>query len=578
MALVLVSGTQLEIKPAKLPLNRLFLAVIGFLYLIALPSFIFYDQETNLERAVNLMVWFNLGFIFIIGFVQINRTGLLRYSKLSIGLLICGLLMTIPLLETQSDQLSALPRMIALWTGLFLFLLLQQFQFTNKQKQRLLWFLVFSSVIESLMIYLLTYFNWGHEDSFISQYHVAYLCVFPTQEALFSFVMTGLLASGYLLAREAKKYQLKISSVGLLYLTPIITIPIIVFINTYYSWAIFIITLGAIYPYLIRFSNHKRLITWSILLLTSLFISMIVMSVIKANLGKDEINHPPPSAHTTTSLYQALDMFIEKPFTGYGYGRFSEQYVLYSARQHQLNAQFAPVIPNLTHPQNELLFWGIEGGILPIAAIILAGLFVLIRNSSAPKGTRLATISLLLPIVLTSLFSDVLHQSHIHWISFIILLYWLDQRITKYRSLSVSHWRIIAISRTGMLVTFFLWVVITILAYDRYYLFRYQQTNNLHELKKIHIPLLFRDQILVARAEKLIAQNSLHDKSEHYIQAFLDLIRDHPTPKYYQILISLYQITGDKNKELQTRMEAKFLFPDMHFLLEGPSLEQIQIR
>ncbi|MGR5456791.1 O-antigen ligase family protein, partial [Vibrio alfacsensis] len=92
----------------------------------------------------------------------------------------------------------------------------------------------------------------------------------------------------------------------------------------------------------------------------------------------------------------SIDMLIEKPFTGYGLGKFEAEYMVYTARQHQLNNNFAAGVPALDHPHNELLFWGIEGGLLPILGILLAALFILSRIYTAKPGTRLAIFALFL--------------------------------------------------------------------------------------------------------------------------------------------------------------------------------------
>lgn len=55
---------------------------------------------------------------------------------------------------------------------------------------------------------------------------------------------------------------------------------------------------------------------------------------------------------------QTIDMIIEKPFTGYGYGKFEAQYLLYTARQHQLNSSYPAGLASMDHPHNELLYWG----------------------------------------------------------------------------------------------------------------------------------------------------------------------------------------------------------------------------
>ena len=157
-------------------------------------------------------------------------------------------------------------------------------------------------------------------------------------------------------------------------------------------------------------------------------IGLIIGSSITVLIGETELmTEKARVSDKARSLFfpQSLDMLIEKPFTGYGYGRFEPEYITYTARQHQLNANYDPGFPSLNHPHNELLFWGVEGGLLPVLAIIIAAIIVLLRIYNAKKGTRLAMFALFVPIVLHSQLEYPFYHSAIHWITFIILLFGL---------------------------------------------------------------------------------------------------------------------------------------------------------
>ncbi|NMU84798.1 ligase, partial [Vibrio parahaemolyticus] len=111
----------------------------------------------------------------------------------------------------------------------------------------------------------------------------------------------------------------------------------------------------------------------------------------------------------------------------------------YTARQHALNENSPAGLPAMDHPHNELLYWGVEGGLLPILGIFLAMALVLYRIYQAKRGTRLALLALFIPIVLHSQLEYPFYHSLVHWLIFVILLYWVDQRVSRYRQVGFSN-------------------------------------------------------------------------------------------------------------------------------------------
>ena len=143
MAILLLKGTTLEVTPPQKPLNRLFLIVVGSLYLLFFHLPAGFDSGIGLERYTNLVTWSIVISLILIGVILIYRQGKIRYTKLTCGLCICCLLLSFPLVEPDTRWHSILPRISALWLGLGLFLMFQQFAFSNKHKQRMLWFIVY---------------------------------------------------------------------------------------------------------------------------------------------------------------------------------------------------------------------------------------------------------------------------------------------------------------------------------------------------------------------------------------------------------------------------------------------------
>jgi len=557
MAILLLQGTTLDTPPPKRPHNKLFILVLGSLYLFFFPILAWFDNGTGLERYSNIITWLILLSLIFIGIIHVCRRKSLRYSKLTCGLSICCILLSLPLFEFDTNLVNILPRLSAVWLGLLFFLTLQQFSFSNKHKQRLLWFIVLSSLIAASFTYVKIIISHFHPSPIINSHIWG---AFPNYHTFSIFLISGILSSGYLLTRQIKKYQLKFSPTILLYITPVISLPLILFVCSPTIWSILLIGFCTILKYCFKQFTTKQLVGWFLsLCLGAVFgVLLFYLSLISSNKVTPSFDH----SVMLHSFVQTSDMFIERPFTGYGYGKFPQEYVLYSARQHALNPDLFPsAIPQLTSAHSEILTWGIEGGLIPVLTIVLSALFVLFRGYFAKKGARLATFSLLFPIVLGSVMSDILYQTHLLWITFIILLYWLDQRVTRYRLMYLSKWKIKTIQFIGLPLNIIFGAVLITLAYNHYYYNQYQQTKEKSNLSKLITPILYKDDILIENITYLLSKPTLSKKLNDNLPNLLRLIKQAPTPEYYHLLISCYKTLGEINKEHQTHLEAQYLFP-----------------
>ncbi len=245
MATLLLSGTQLEPQTPSVPLNKPFLTAMGFVYLFAMHIFLPNMGGDGLILPFNITTWIALSFAICLGLYQLSNYQCLRYSKLTIGLWVCSVIMTLPILYTNANWESSLSRVIGLWAGFSLFLVLQQFHFSNKHKQRLLWYIVIGVLIE-------TFFALYQYGLFASKslFNYSPEGIFQNRDTMASFLATGVAISGYLLARQPKKYNKKLSEITLLYVTPLTTLPILIVLNSLTGWISTGIGIVLILPYL----------------------------------------------------------------------------------------------------------------------------------------------------------------------------------------------------------------------------------------------------------------------------------------------------------------------------------------
>jgi len=563
MATLLLSGTQLQPQTPSVPLNKPFLTAIGIIYLIAMHIFLPNTGGDGLTLPFNVTTWIAVSFVVCLGLYQLSNNQTLRYSKLTIGLWLCSVIMTVPLFYTNADWNNALSRMIGLWAGFSLFLVLQQFHFSNKHRQRLLWYVVLGVLIETFFaLYQFGLFASNNLFNFTPD------GIFQDTDSMASFLATGVVISGYLLARQPKKYNKKLSEITLLYLTPLSTLPIIILLGSLIGWVSTVIGIILVLPYIYRFSPRQRFINWISAACLGLVLGLSAFYW-QAHHTSSTISRVTAPANINIAP-QSLDMLIEKPFTGYGYGNFEAQYTLYSARQHQLNPNYPPGQPGLEHPNNEILFWAIEGGLLPVLGIALAASLVLFRINSGKKGTRLAMFGLLIPTLVHSLIDTPFYQSAIHWVTFIILLFWIDQRVSKYRlfrfsKVSSSLLRFVAIA-LPIFATFCLMSIL----HTNFILTRFDQSEpkNLAILQQLINPTFSKqklDQSIYSAYLEMGLDEGKVEYFQPYINWSLNTIQENPRPELYNDLIEAYLAIGDISRAKQTKTEAEFLYPTIIF-------------
>jgi O-antigen polymerase len=217
-----------------------------------------------------------------------------------------------------------------------------------------------------------------------------------------------------------------------------------------------------------------------------------------------------------------------------------------------------------------VLYWGVEGGLLPLLAIILAALFVLARLYQAKKGTRLAMFALFVPIVLHSQLEYPFYHSAIHWITFVILLYWVDQRASSYRQAPFS-----IISKTALRVSSLVIPIVTSFymlttLHTNYVLTQFErsQPKDPDILNQVTNPVVWKDRYDWDIYSTYL-NIGLYKQDPQFIKPYVDwslkIIKDKPRPAFYNNLILAYQGLGDSVKAEQIRSEAQFLFPEQDF-------------
>lgn len=552
-------GTKLGPSEIRKPLTRPLLVCLGFFFMIGMHLYV-----RNIGGS-GLMLPFNAaGAIFIslaigIGLLEIARQHSFAYNYLSIGLIIGGLLLSIPAFYPQSELIASVSRLIWLWGGIFFFITLQQFTLTPQQRQILLWFILFSVLMESL-------FAWQQFLFLDSDNHIGYDAVsnrpygiFQQPNMMASFLATGLIISGYLLTRFPAHYETMKLNHWFTVLTPVFVIPLLFFLQSRVGWLAAVIGVVYLLPYLYNYASKKLLVLWIAMIVFSGFVTLSVADYMHWSL---------PQQDSTFVSYrwfiwpQALKMCLEHIYSGIGYGNFSAQYIAESAQWQHANAQAYSGIVGLQHPYNMFLYWVVEGGILALFGLATICIFAFISIRRAVPGTRRALFAMLLPILIHTQLDEPFYYSLAHTVIFFVLLYWIDAFGGKKR-IRLKRTRLIVLLGYVQVTLISLFLVSSLVT--GHYVAGYMKNSD----SKIYLDNhLYNGILWQAELDNfeynrrfdaiLVAQNSQGLKD--YIMWGIERAKKYPNPKVYRNLVLAYQALGENEKANMIQNEANYLF------------------
>lgn len=565
MTVLHVKGTRLAEQGISKPMVKPFLASLGFLFLLAMHYFQHNPGGAGLNLPFNAMSWIPFSFAIAFGLLEICRQRVWRYSRLTLVLFVCCLLLTIPVLFPQANSATALPRLIGLWAGFLFFVGLQQFAFSHKQRQRLLWLILLGVWLEAGFGWV--QFLWmepGNPIGYNTLENRPY-GIFQQPNVMASFLATGLVLSAYLLAR-LPMYRGKWSWLQLiLLLTPVVTLPILVVLSSRTGWLGAAVGVVLMIPYLRRFAAKAQWRMWLLMVVMGLSVSWQVNQHTGWAPKEERLSLISPRA---MHIPQAVNMFLAKPLSGYGYGRFETSYVTQTAQWHHQDPSKPYGMPSLDHPHNELAYWAAEGGILPLLGLLLAAAAVFLKIRKARAGTQLALVGLFLPITLHTQLEYPFYHSLPHWVMFIILIYWVDNLTAKYYRRQVEY--VLSIRGLVLILPVLTTGFMTTTLYSGHQLtqFETRQPANIDYLLKVNNPWAWQDRfewdLHVTQLQVGIAT-----ANPALIQTYIAWARQKaliwPRPTLYQNLIAAYQHLGETALAEQVQQEARYLFPGQIF-------------
>ena len=312
--------------------------------------------------------------------------------------------------------------------------------------------------------------------------------------------------------------------------------------------------------YLINYKKLKRAKVWFALAFLGLLISFISQ---QESRPTGAIEYSKNSRKTTYLL--TLELIKENPAIGIGYGKF-----LKSFREHYAERKSTdPNIQllgnnNMDHPHNEILFWTVEGGIIPLLGILfIVGSFLNIVWK-AKKNRAWSYLVLLLPITIHLQLELPFYISAIHWFTFIFLTFIVDAEHGKEYEIAInapSFFRVFSIMFPLIVCTYMLTTLQTMSLITKYERTGYKDPFllasglNFHALQKKYETLVM----------KLNLETGKRTKDENKIKAYIqwaeNFIQHSPYLFIYYDLATAYEAINDRKTGWEIYNHAKYLYP-----------------
>ncbi|WNC68132.1 Wzy polymerase domain-containing protein [Thalassotalea nanhaiensis] len=403
--------------------------VLLLFFIFAMHFTLLTPGGSGLYLPFNVMSWIFVSILIALGLWQIAVQKEIRLHKLHIFICIGFALMCIPMFYEGEFSDYAIPRLLGLLTGLVFLVAINQFQLSQKQNNDVL-FLILIGVSISALVSLVQYYFVTEPSTWPGYTPGATrpIGLFLQPNVIASFLATGLILAAYLFTTitptEQEKWH-KPLLVFILFSTPLL----LVLLQSRVGFLGVIVALILLLPFICKQSVKKTLLVLLIIIsgISAAFISTTFIDTQDrgAEIYKD--------AGARSDIYRvSAHMIYNKPLTGVGYGDFERKYREFHLAIMNENPDLLMPLDKLDHPHNEILLWGVEGGIVAILGLLIfaLGYFYLFANIKA--RTAFAYIALLTPILLHTQTEYPFYHSVPHWVVFLLLINFTQQGLTSF--------------------------------------------------------------------------------------------------------------------------------------------------
>lgn len=580
-------------------LHRILWATCAIYFLGGMHFFMHNRGGEGLSLPFNAWGWMFVSMAIGLGLWLVAVRRKLNWSPLQSSWWLAAVLLMLPMFYPgQEVRAYAIPRLLGLLAGLLFFLALSQWALGSKGRERLL-YLVLGGVALEAALGLVQYFFLGLNNPMGYDARINRPTgIFQQVNVMASLISTGLMLAVWLEGRAARlgqdfggqtepalalraKQALCVLRWGMMVAAGLLLVLIQSRVGQ----------LGAVLGLLIMapmLRNQRKLVL--VLALVGLGVGLgFLAQVLGAGAEGAGVVQRGLEAYKSIgvrSAYwsQSLQMILASPWRGWGYGGFEAAFLEFYMSAKLLQPELPALGGYVTHPHNELLYWTVEGGLLPLLGLLIMGLALLWRALQAPQRSQgLALLALLLPLLLHTQTEYPFYHAVALWLVFIILVHQLDAEIED-QSVSQgwpARWRelayrpVLAMRSMGLLIPlvvlpFMLTALHTLWLVTRYENGRFEDTSLMRQVIN-PVALLSRVEFGV-NSPVLIGSLMTGNMQaiEGYAQWARGFVRHSPRPSVYVGLMQSLIALGRLQEAEAVRKKALILYPGHSELKVSP--------
>lgn len=378
----------------------------------------------GLYLSYNIIAWLITSILIALGLWQITLNKKIYYSKMLLWLSLGCTFLIIPIFYHFEFTDHAIPRVLALIGGLLFLFSLYQFQLSKLEALRLLVLILLAVVIEAsfglVQFFLFEEGDWGGYIVGSSRPHG----VFLQPNVMASFMATGL-AIALFLSIQKRLFKNTLAFKCLIYFGLFTTSFLLILLQSRTGFVAAVTVVILLFPLIYQKNKKKLAVNFAIITLA------ILSSIICLNNSntpiRDEDSNKRNISVRLTFYTVSIDMIKEKPLLGFGYGGFERSFIDHFNKYAIENPDIGDTITNLSHPHNEVLFWGVEGGLMALLAFALFTIGYICTWVRIPLQTGLVVFALIFPLLLHSQLEFPFYSSVSHWLVFLIMLWLVDR-------------------------------------------------------------------------------------------------------------------------------------------------------
>ncbi|WP_432468468.1 Wzy polymerase domain-containing protein [Agarivorans sp. Z349TD_8] len=545
---------------SKWTLEACFSYVFAVLMFIGMHYFQHNQGGSGLELPFNLVVWCFASLLIGLGLLKVSHSQRLRYNRSLLVMLFSTILLWLPLLYPNAEFGEfAIDRLLGLSAGILIIFSIMQLELSRQHWHHILYFILAGVLIESIyalvQLYLLTQGNWVGFN--VNATRAA--GIFQQPNVLGTFVLFGLLASAWLISEKAVRSKLQ---------------QIIVFGCCFFAaWAAIVsgsrtvlialfALLPLLFPYLKNSAEPHLLRGWLICIALGC-LAPALPELLNDGVARDAIGGET-TAYRVTMLKVSWELFKQQPFMGWGYGAYDG---IYHNAQAAFNAQglIKGYHFNVAHPHNEIAYWAVEGGLLPLLTLLfLAGYFIYsIFKQTWTKACF--HLGLLFPCLLHTMTELPFYHSAIVWLLF---CFFVSKIATEAEGLCTKPFPAKFAPKVfaGLIPLFTILFMLTGLQ-TIHHISTFERTgsSDVSLLEGIinPLPMLSRYEF-DAMTFRLNAASKLHlsDELKNYLSWSDSLMRRKTRTENYYNRIQAFKALGLTQQAEQTYQQALFIYPD----------------